>query len=143
MLREEHTLMVVQNGELGRIFRFKRVGLTRDCKKLHNGGRRNVCVAPNCVGTIKWKDAVWAGHVACWGGCVLVGKCDGKELTGRTGVDWSRVVRDRSVPVCCKCGMDWSCVVRDRCVEVCCKCGVDWSCVARDRCVAVCCKCSN
>jgi len=45
--------MVIQNGELGRIFGVKRVGVVRDCKKLNNVGLRNVCVAPNFVRVIQ------------------------------------------------------------------------------------------
>ena len=41
--------MVVQNEELGRMFGVKSVGAARYGKELHNGERRDVCVAPDIV----------------------------------------------------------------------------------------------
>jgi hypothetical protein len=63
-VREEHKLMVFENGVLRRIFGPKRDGVTGGWRKLHNEELRNLYSLPSIIRIIKSKRMRWAGHVS-------------------------------------------------------------------------------
>jgi hypothetical protein len=91
-LREDHRLRVFENRVLRRIFGRKRVEVTGEWRKLHNGELHNLYSSADIVRQIKSRRMRWAGHVARMGEggnvCgVLVGKPEGKDLLKDQGVD--------------------------------------------------------
>jgi hypothetical protein len=83
-LREEHRLRVFENRVLRRIFGPKRVEVTGEWRKLHNGELHNLYSSPDIISQIKSRRKRWAGHVARMGEGrnlyrVLVGKHKGKS----------------------------------------------------------------
>ena len=91
-LREEHTLRVLENRVLRRIFGPKRDGVTRKWRKLHNE-LDDLYSLPSIVRVIKSRRMRWAGHVARMeegGGVhkVLVGKPEGKRPLRRPRRRW-------------------------------------------------------
>jgi hypothetical protein len=63
-LREEYTLRVFENRVLRRIFGPKRVDVTGEWRKLHNGELHNLYSSPNIIRQINSRRMRWAGHVA-------------------------------------------------------------------------------
>jgi hypothetical protein len=88
ILREEHRLWVFENGVLRRIFGLKRVEVTGEWRKLHNGELHNFCSSLDIIRQIKSRRIRWVGHVTSIGEGrnvyrVLVGKPEGKRPLGR------------------------------------------------------------
>jgi hypothetical protein len=73
-LREEHRLRVFANRVLRRIFGPKRIKVTVEWRKLHNGEPHNLYSSPDIIRQIKSRRIRWAGHVARTG--------EGKKCTG-------------------------------------------------------------
>jgi hypothetical protein len=87
-LREKHTLRVLENRELRRIFGPKREE-EGSWRKLHNDELHSLHSSPNIVRAIKSGRMRWVGHVARMGEGrgvyrVLVGRPEGKETSGKT-----------------------------------------------------------
>jgi hypothetical protein len=66
-LREEHRLRAFENRVLRRIFRPKRVEMTRGWRKLHNEEPHGLYSSPSIVTVIKARRMRWVRHVACMG----------------------------------------------------------------------------
>jgi hypothetical protein len=63
-LREEHTLRVVENRVLRRLFGPKRDEVTGGWRKLHNEELHDLYSSPGIIRIIKSRRMRWAGHVA-------------------------------------------------------------------------------
>jgi hypothetical protein len=91
--REKHRLKVFENRVLRRIFGPKRVEVTGEWRKLHNGELHNLYCSPDIIRRIKSRRKRWAGHVARMGEGrnvyrVLVGKPEGKRPLERPRCRW-------------------------------------------------------
>jgi hypothetical protein len=85
-MREERSLMVLENRVLRRVFRPKRDEVTGEWRKLHEE-LNDLYSLPNIVRVVKWRMR-WAGHVARMGEervvhRMLVGEPEGKRPLGR------------------------------------------------------------
>jgi hypothetical protein len=65
---------VFENRVRRRIFGPKRVEVTGECRKLHNGELLNLYTFPNVIRLIKSRRMRWAGHVTRVGEGSLVNK---------------------------------------------------------------------
>jgi hypothetical protein len=77
-----------ENRDLRRIFRPKRAGVTRGCRKLHNEELHDLFSSRSIIRIIKSRRMRWAEHVARMGEKrnvyrLLVGKPEGKRPLGR------------------------------------------------------------
>jgi hypothetical protein len=63
-LREEHTLRVLENRVLRRIFGLKRDEVTGEWRKLHNEELRDLYPSPSIIRKIKFRRMKWAVHTA-------------------------------------------------------------------------------
>jgi hypothetical protein len=93
ILREEHKLWVFENRVLRRIFGPKRVEVTGEWRKLHNGELHNFYSSLEIIRQIKSRRIRWVGHVTSIGEGrnvyrVLVGKPEGKRPGGRARRRW-------------------------------------------------------
>jgi hypothetical protein len=94
-LREEHRMRVFENTVLRRIIGPKRVEVTGEWRKLHNGELHNLYPSPDIIRQIKSRIMWWAGHVARMGEGrnvyrVLVGKPEGKRPLERPRRGWDQ-----------------------------------------------------
>ena len=85
---EECKLRVFENTILRRLFGLKRNKATREWRKLHNEGLKDLYTSPSIVWVIKSRRMRWAGVVAHMGDRrgiyrVLVGRPKGKRPLGR------------------------------------------------------------
>ncbi|KAJ4437835.1 hypothetical protein ANN_13773 [Periplaneta americana] len=87
-LREEQRLRVFENKVLRKIFGAKRDGVTGEWRKLHNTELQALYSSPDISRNIKSRCLRWAGHVACMGYRVLVGRPEGKKPLGRLRHRW-------------------------------------------------------
>jgi hypothetical protein len=92
-LREERRLRMFENRVLRRVFGPKRVEVTGEWRKLHNGELNDLYSLPNIVWMVKSRRMRWAGHVARMGEDsgvhrVLVGKPEGKRSLGTPRRRW-------------------------------------------------------
>jgi hypothetical protein len=79
---------VLENRVLRRIFGRKRVEVTGEWRRLHNGELHNLYSSPDIIWQIKSRRMRWAGHVVHMGEGrkvyrVLVGKPEGKRQFAR------------------------------------------------------------
>jgi hypothetical protein len=68
------------------------------CRRLHNEELHNLDASPNVIRVIKSRRMTWAGHVARMGKVrnvdkILIGKHEGKILTGRPRRRWENNIR--------------------------------------------------
>jgi hypothetical protein len=82
-MRVEHRSRVVENRMLRRIFGPKRNGVIGEWTKLHNEELNDLYSPTNIIRVIKSRNIRWAGHVACMGERILMGKPEGKRPLGR------------------------------------------------------------
>jgi hypothetical protein len=92
-LNEEHTLRVIENRVLRRIFGPMRDEVTGEWRKLHNPILHNLYSSPHIIRQVKSRRMRWAGHVARMGEArkvyiVLVGKSEVKKPLGRPRRGW-------------------------------------------------------
>jgi hypothetical protein len=66
-LREEHTLRVLENRVLRRIFRPRRGEMTGEWRKLHNEELRDLYSSPSIIRIIKSMMIRWVRYVASMG----------------------------------------------------------------------------
>jgi hypothetical protein len=86
---------VFENRVLRRIFGPKKVEVTGEWRKLHNGDLHNLYSSPDIIRQIKSRRMRWAGHVARMGEGrnvykVLVGKPEGKRPLVRPRRRWDQ-----------------------------------------------------
>ena len=110
-MREELRPRVFENRVLRRIFEPKKVKVTGEWRKLHNGELNDLYCATNIVQVIKSRRMRWMGHVACMGDGrgvyrVLVGTPEGKSPLGRPWRRWEYNIKMDLQEVECGC-MDW------------------------------------
>jgi hypothetical protein len=63
-LREEHTLRVLENRVLRKMFGQKRNEVRGGCRKVHNEELHNLYSSPSIIRMINSRRMRWAGHVA-------------------------------------------------------------------------------
>jgi hypothetical protein len=84
-LREEHTLRMLENRVLRKIFGQKRDEVTGGWSKLHNEELHNLCLysSPSVIRMIKWR-RMRRGRAYSTNTYDIGGKARGKETTGKT-----------------------------------------------------------
>jgi hypothetical protein len=92
-LREEHSLRVLENRVLRRIFGPTRDEMTEGSRQLHNEELHNLYSSPNTIRIIKPRRMRWARHAARIGAKrnayrILVGKLEGKRPLERRRRRW-------------------------------------------------------
>ena len=117
-MREELRPRVFENRVLRRIFEPKKVKVTGEWRKLHNGELNDLYCATNIVQVIKSRRMRWMGHVACMGDGrgvyrVLVGTPEGKRSLGRPWRRWEYNIKMDLQEVECR-GMDWIKLAQDQ-----------------------------
>jgi hypothetical protein len=86
-LREGHTLRVIENRVLRRIFGPERDEVTGEWRKLHNEELHNLYSSPDIIRQVKSRRMRWTGHVARMGEESVQGfggKARRKEITRKT-----------------------------------------------------------
>jgi hypothetical protein len=97
-LREEQRLRVFENRVLRRMFGPKRDEATGEWIRLHNEKLNGLYLSSNTIWVIKSRKMRWAGHVARMGENrdayrILVGRPEGGDYVGDTGVDGRIILR--------------------------------------------------
>jgi hypothetical protein len=92
-LREEHSLRVIQNKMLRRLFGTRRDEVTGGWRKLHNEELHDLHTSPSIIRIMKSRKMRWVGHVARMGEMrnvyrLLVGKPEGKRPLRRPRRRW-------------------------------------------------------
>jgi hypothetical protein len=115
---EEHTLKVLENRVLRRIFGPKGDEVTGDWRNLHSEELLTLYSSPSIIRMIKSRRMRWAGHLArmrekSYAYSILVGKPEGKRPLGRPRRGWAdnteMDLRETGWG-----GMDWIDLAQDR-----------------------------